>query len=312
MIYVIGASNIDFGVKAKQRIVEGESNLASISVDFGGVARNIAENLSILDCELSFITALGNDLLANILKQDLSSKLINYDLSVDISENQSTYLSVLRNDGELYNGYNDMSILDKVNIEQLEAFFHELKSNDIVVMDCNFPIHILKSIAKKVTQTLVVDGTSAIKCQKLLGYLQEIDLLKLNKNEAESLSAVSINNEDNFIEAFKLLRLKGVNDCIISYPEGLYYLKGCCVYSYKHNMSLNVVNVTGAGDALISGIVNGIYQRQDFDYVVQFGLALASITLQSPTAIANYDIDQVNHVIMNSNIKGEKIYEFKN
>lgn len=312
MIYVIGASNVDFIVKAREKIVEGESNLAKISLDFGGVGRNIAENLSNLDANLKFVTALGDDFLSTLVKNDLTQKGIDFNLSVDTNANQSSYLSILDLDGELKEGYNDMRALEFADIEEFNPVLNQIVKDDILVLDTNFSVNILRHLVKKTNCYKVIDATSAIKCLRISNFLNLIDLVKFNKNEAETFSGVKINDESDFLECFKILRLKGAKDVIITHKEGLYFLKKNTVFSYRHNATIEAVNVTGAGDALISGVIKCLSEKQDFDYMVKFALAMALITLKSNKAIANYDINTIKDLILNSNIKGEIIYEFKN
>ena len=57
----IGACNFDHTLRAQAAVVFGSSQPATTSVGFGGVARNVAVNLSRLDCDAGLITLLGDD-----------------------------------------------------------------------------------------------------------------------------------------------------------------------------------------------------------------------------------------------------------
>lgn len=311
MIYVVGAANIDFIVKMDTEIIKEESNCAKITFDFGGVGKNIAENLKILNTDVKFITSLGEGLLTEMIKDNLSQKDIDYIMSVDVNVNQSTYLSILNNNGELYEAFNDMRSLELANIEEFDLLLSNIRNDDILVFDANFPSNILRYLVKKSKCYKVFDGTSACKCIRINNFINEIDLIKLNKNEAEKLSDNLIATIDDFIETFKILRLKGANDIIITDKSGLYYLLGDKLYFYSHNVKVDVVSVTGAGDALLSGIIKCKKENQDFDYSVKFGLALAIITLKSYKAVADYNINTVKRMMLDCDIKGEMIYEFK-
>ena len=82
MIYIIGGSNIDINLNGNDEFILKESNIAKVSLNFGGVARNIAENIANLDIKHHFITAIGNDHFSSLLKEDFIYKNINYEYSV--------------------------------------------------------------------------------------------------------------------------------------------------------------------------------------------------------------------------------------
>lgn len=68
-IIVIGGCNIDFICRAAVNIEPATSNAADISLQLGGVGRNIAENLTRLGSEVTLITSLCDDILAEVIKK---------------------------------------------------------------------------------------------------------------------------------------------------------------------------------------------------------------------------------------------------
>ena len=60
-IYVIGGANIDLFAKSEKEILKSDKNPATISLSFGGVGRNIAENIVHLNEEVYFISLFAND-----------------------------------------------------------------------------------------------------------------------------------------------------------------------------------------------------------------------------------------------------------
>ncbi|HHU55776.1 MAG TPA: sugar kinase, partial [Acholeplasmataceae bacterium] len=54
-ILIIGGSNIDYFGKCKKAKKLSDSNVGTINVSFGGVGRNIAENLGRLGVDVTFI-----------------------------------------------------------------------------------------------------------------------------------------------------------------------------------------------------------------------------------------------------------------
>ena len=68
-VVVIGAANIDIGGTPTNPLIPADSNPGRISINYGGVARNIAHNLCLLGVNVKFITAIGGDVLgADLIK----------------------------------------------------------------------------------------------------------------------------------------------------------------------------------------------------------------------------------------------------
>ena len=60
-IACIGGAHIDRHAVLKGRVIAGTSNPGSITTSFGGVARNVAENLARLGCNVSMVSRVGDD-----------------------------------------------------------------------------------------------------------------------------------------------------------------------------------------------------------------------------------------------------------
>ena len=61
-IMVIGGTNVDIQGFSRSELRAHDSNPGYVGVSFGGVGKNIAENIARLDINTKFITVFGNDL----------------------------------------------------------------------------------------------------------------------------------------------------------------------------------------------------------------------------------------------------------
>ena len=59
-VYVIGGANIDIQGYSHKPLMFQDSNVGSVSYSYGGVARNIAENLARVGVKTEFISILGD------------------------------------------------------------------------------------------------------------------------------------------------------------------------------------------------------------------------------------------------------------
>ena len=64
---VVGAVNVDIGGISYDTLVMNDSNPGTMVMSFGGVGRNIAHNMALMDIPVKMITVLGDDIFANPL-----------------------------------------------------------------------------------------------------------------------------------------------------------------------------------------------------------------------------------------------------
>ena len=76
-LLLIGGSNIDYIATSKDKLIKKVSNIGTVSISFGGVMRNIAENLARLGNKIDFLTAIGDDANGKAMRDDLESLGIN-------------------------------------------------------------------------------------------------------------------------------------------------------------------------------------------------------------------------------------------
>ena len=110
-IMVIGGTNVDIQGFSRSELRAHDSNPGYVGVSFGGVGKNIAENIARLDINTKFITVFGNDLYGEKIKDHLNK------LDIDVSdslilENEETsiYLSILDSNGEMNVAISSMEI----------------------------------------------------------------------------------------------------------------------------------------------------------------------------------------------------------
>ena len=72
LIFCIGAANVDYKLIIENKVIMETSNPAQRITTYGGVARNIAENLARLEEEVALMTKVGNDLEGtNVVKETM-------------------------------------------------------------------------------------------------------------------------------------------------------------------------------------------------------------------------------------------------
>ena len=283
---VVGGVNVDICGRSFAPLVAADSNPGAVSVSLGGVGRNTAHNLSLMDVEVRLLTAYGDDLNGERVAASCS------ELGIDLSSalripggTTSTYLYLTDPEGEMALAVSDMSICDRITPEYLAANLTLLQNAQVVVADTNIPQESLIYLAENLTVPLFVDAVSTKKAEKLRPILSRIHTLKPNRLEAELLSGVKIETTEDVAKAADALLEMGVHRVFISLGgDGVYAAMG------QERIQLptipgNMVNTTGCGDAFMAALVWAYLEGSDLEATAKAGLAAGSIAMESSETI---------------------------
>lgn len=277
-VLVIGAQNIDIFTKTDEPYQLQDSNICTVSISFGGVGRNIVENLARLQNDVSFITVFSTDHFGQVARQSLNDLGVNLTHSIDQEGYaNSVYLGILDEDNDLYLGLNDMKIIDCLDPTFLKKHIEYINSFKVVVIDNNLSKESIKYLLENISSTVVMDAVSAHKINKIAPYLDHIDYLKVNK-----------------IEHYELIKLHEVHpDVTVPNKLNLLVTNGAKKIQYlaEHRPTYaepipcdTIVNASGAGDGFISGFIHGLLQEKDDQTKIEYAKRVAYITLQSNDA----------------------------
>ena len=180
-VYVIGGANIDLYVRSTKELVLRDSNPALMELGFGGVGRNIAENLIKHNEEVEFISIFADDYFGGVLYEDCLKKGLKLNYSLKKKDfNTSMYLAILDRENDLYLGMSDMRIIESLTIKDLEKLKDTISDDDYLVVDTNLNEELISCILNEFKGIKVSDAISANKVHRLKNNLNRIDILKLN------------------------------------------------------------------------------------------------------------------------------------
>jgi len=270
-IACIGGAHLDrHGVLAGP-LVLGTSNPGRVSSDFGGVARNVAENLARLGVPVSILSRVGDDETGRGVRAHLGQLGIDTSLvTISPTSQTASYTAILQTDGELVLGLADMQIYDEITPELIRPALPRLRAHNLWFADTNLPAATLGFLLDAAGEIPVaIDAVSVVKSRKLRPLLPRIPLLFANAAQAASIA-----------ETTPVLQLGAHAGVITSGAAGITVWTGAEVHSFP---ALPAVprDVTGAGDALIAGTLFGLSRRLPLPEAARLGLAAAAITVES-------------------------------
>src|SRR5690606_37737676 len=126
------------------------SNSVSFKRSFGGVARNVAENLARLEVPVKLLTFVGNDGEGKNMIEDCARHGIDTAHTVILSGfNTGTYTAILEHSGELQFALNDMNIYNEVHWEMIENNWEMIRKARYIFAEANLPAEIIKKLIIK-------------------------------------------------------------------------------------------------------------------------------------------------------------------
>ena len=255
-VAVVGAANIDIGGTPYKPLIPADSNPGEISINYGGVGRNIAHNLAKLGVPVKFITAIGGDVLGADMLSHCDSIGIDVSNALHIPDRTSSmYLYINNTAGDMEMAIDHMDLALKITPEYLDSVRSVIQGAAAVVADANISADAFMHVKSLCRAPLYVDPVSTALAARIMPGLEGIDTLKPNRLEAEYLTGMTIQTEADYRAAACALLDMGVRRVFLSMgDEGM-------LAADKNNMYIvggypaEVVCTTGAGDSATAAIV---------------------------------------------------------
>jgi pseudouridine kinase len=290
-VLVIGASGLDVVGRLQGDLQMATSNPARIRTSFGGVARNVAENLARLGQPVSLLSVIGKDRIGDdILAYTRQA-------GVDVSAVYTTdkyptgfYMGVLDEKGARQFAFDDMRILAELT-ESYLAYNEDLfEKAGLVFLDANLPEAALArafKLAHKYKLPVCADPTSRTLTPRLKPYLRQLKLISPNCIEAGILTGQYFDTADRdaALEAARALISQGVEMVFVTQAE-----YGVCYATSETSghipaIRTKVVDPTGAGDALTAAVIYALMNDIEIDDAARLGVSAASLALRHPGTV---------------------------
>lgn len=286
-ILVLGASVYDIFGFAHQNYKSHDSNPGCVKVSFGGVCRNIAENMAKLGLNTKLISIMGNDEKGRSILQH--AKTVGLDMSNSLildGESTPTYMAILNENGEMESAIVDMNITDKITEEFIDSKADIIKNAEYMVLDSDNPTILEYILTKyKGCTKFILDPVSAAKVSKVKHLISKFHTIKPNRHEAECLCGFKIESYDDVRKAGRHFLDLGITNVFISLDsEGMYFNDGTEEGIIKAP-DVKVVNVTGAGDSCVAGIGYGYMNNLGIRDTLKYAIAMSVVTISHEDTI---------------------------
>ena len=291
-VVCVGAANLDRKLRSNDTLALGTSNPASQSESFGGVARNIAENLARLGAPVSLLTAIGGDSSGAALLTHAETLGIDTRGALRIEGASSgTYTAVLDRNGEMVVALADMALYERLDAAFVAARQAQLATAALVAVDLNLPLATVEALlehARRSEVALVLVAVSEPKMARLPLDLSGTRLLILNAGELAARVGRSLVDDAAIEAAMREVRAQGARDLVVTRgAAGVLLTRGDAVERLEAPPA-EVVDVTGAGDAFAAAVCWSLAQAESDDDLLlacQRGLRLSNLTVATTDTV---------------------------
>lgn len=313
-IIIVGGINIDIEGSPFAKLLDRDSNPGTVSIAYGGVGRNIAENLARLGKSVGMLSVVGNDELGKGAKEHLAGLGADTSMIKTIEGASSCiYLSILDENMDMKVAVNDMEIIKEITPEYIRENLSEISKAKAIALDANLQQEALEEITEMLVGSrksgtsdnlsgpkLFLDPVSASKAPRTISSIGRFHSIKPNLIEAEAISGMEIHNQADLVAAADWFLECGVENVYITLgKEGVYYKNREKDGYILPKKDLKLVSATGAGDAFSAMILTGMAEGRDIEEIARLGMAASELAMESKKAVnEKIDIDEIKRRIL--------------
>lgn len=288
-VICIGAALVDDLFHATDAMLLHTTNEVTVTRSAGGVSRNIAHQLSLLNVPVQLISVFGNDADGNWLKEICKMAGIQLDSSITAHLPTGKYTAIINDDGSLFTALLTHAALHLITPAYLQDHEALLRKAPYILVDANISvasINWLVEFTNRHAIRLVIEPVSVPPAKKIAtANFEGLYMITPNEDELPVLcSDEALTTEDQIKE----LLAKGIQNIWLHRGKA-----GSALYKKTETLQLSapeteVLDCTGAGDGSVSGFIFSKFHGNDNLNSLRTAHTLSAEILQVNGAIATH------------------------
>lgn len=289
-VLVVGSAVLEFNGRPEYRLRSGSCQSGTINRGASGVARNIAENLARLEIETTLLSAVADD--------EFGEHLITHSALAGVDCGHVLRVSGARTATSLIMHYppgkttrlDDFSIIEYIDSDYLMEHEWLFENAALIVIDATLNEEALDTLFELAARNEVrvsADPTSPQMASRLIKYIPNLYLVVPNASETVTLCQLeepAAQREQAIQTAQQLVNIGASIAVVTLGEEGLAYADSSGG-GYIRAVHTNVIDASGAGDALSGAVIFGLLNGVPIDEAMRLGVTAASLTLESAETV---------------------------
>lgn len=288
MITVIGGVINSIQIKVTPPEKEGQDPNAAISLTEKdnikvlnvGSGYNIAKHLAQKGCDVTFVSAIGDDALGMAAEADLKSVGVAVELTVvdGVTPVNVEMQNILGDVEMLRSNHQVLSAVTPQMVRECSA----VKKAEIIVMDGSLPQETVEVVAKDFGKgaKIFYDPAGAVNGSKIASVLDEMYCVMPGRMEAENMTGMTILGQDQLMAAGRYLTEQGVNKVVLTMKGGgIYYKEGLLEGIQRPERVLSFAQTKGAGDVVSAAVIAAETAGKGVEEAVQDAMTEAAMFL---------------------------------
>lgn len=286
-VSIIGGITADIEGHPFSQLIHGDSNPGKISMAYGGVGRNITENLARMGTEVSFVSVAGDDFAGRGAVRELEDVGVKTEyITLLKEENTAVYMSILNIIGDMELALCNMDVLERISNDFIDDAYESMKQSKIIGIDTNLTEETLAYATEKLKDIpMFLDPVSVAKAERAKHLVGRFHTIKPNRMEAEVLSGLTIMSAEELELAGQWFIDQGVKRVFITLGPGGVYYRDEKESGILRSKETEIVSATGAGDAFSAAVIYSYLKGFDVKKTAEVGIAAAAIAMRAKTAV---------------------------
>nr|WP_306421854.1 ribose operon transcriptional repressor RbsR [Escherichia coli] len=286
-LVVLGSINADHILNLQSFPSPGETVTGNhYQVAFGGKGANQAVAAGRSGANIAFIACTGDDSIGESVRQQLATD--NIDISpVSVIKGESTGVALIFVNGE---GENVIGIHAGANAALspalVEAQRERIANASALLMQLESPLESVMAAAKIAHQNKTIVALNPAPARELPDELLAlVDIITPNETEAEKLTGIRVENDEDAAKAAQVLHEKGIRTVLITLGSRGVWASVNGEGQRVPGFRVQAVDTIAAGDTFNGALITALLEEKPLPEAIRFAHAAAAITAKVEAAI---------------------------
>jgi len=283
-ILVVGSSNTDLIIKVSEIPRPGETLLGGKFMTFpGGKGANQAVAAARAGGDVVFIASVGEDAYGlNSIKEYKLDNINTEDIKICKGVPSGIAMITIADSGEnaitVASGANEKLLPD--DLDEAEEAFDEA---DYMIIQLETPLETVEkaiSLCGEFNTTVILNPAPAAALSDVI--LSGVDIITPNETEAESLTGIKVEGEEDAGKAAEVLHQRGIGTVIITMGSAGAFVsdKASGLLKMIAGFSVSAEDTTAAGDVFNGQLVVALSEGLSLEKAIRMSHAAAALSVQ--------------------------------